>query len=49
MVFVLFLCCAAAYDKLVSTPTNLHWFQVSTGVASAHRLHCLSRTTSDSS
>ncbi|CAK0752621.1 hypothetical protein CVIRNUC_002160 [Coccomyxa viridis] len=27
MVFVLFLCCAAAYDKLVSTPTNLHWFQ----------------------
>ena len=26
MVFVLFLCCAAAYDKLVKHA--LHWFQV---------------------
>ena len=42
MVFVLFLCCAAGYDKLVSTPTNLHWFQVSTSVACAHMLRCLS-------
>ena len=42
MVFVLFLCCAAAYDKLVSTPTNLHWFQVSTGIACSHMLRRLS-------
>ena len=29
MVFVLFLCCAAAYDQLVKHA--LHWFQVTSG------------------